>query len=114
MMGITFAIGFVVAGVIKLIALVADRYDFQARHEKELLRLHRINKLRQKVKVLVEETLQEKFPQYDDRRAEYQRGFNSDLPAHQSQKLDYPKEDTRMVYLKKEDKMQRKQQPKKK
>ena len=42
MMGLTFAIGFFVAFIIKLIASAADSLDFYSSHQQELLRLHRI------------------------------------------------------------------------
>lgn len=46
MMGLTFVIGFFVAFVIKLIASAADSLDFYSLHQKELLRLRRIKKIR--------------------------------------------------------------------
>ena len=47
MMGLTFVIGFFVAGVIKMIAVAADSLDFYSSHHEELLRLRRLKKLRQ-------------------------------------------------------------------
>ena len=49
MMGLTFAIGFFVAFIIKLIASAADSLDFYSSHQQELLRLRRIKKFRQKM-----------------------------------------------------------------
>lgn len=46
MMGLTFAIGFFVAFIIKLIASAADSLDFYSSHQQELLRLRRIKKFR--------------------------------------------------------------------
>lgn len=48
MMGLTFAIGFFVALVIKLIASAADSLDFYSSHQQELLRLRRLKRLRQR------------------------------------------------------------------
>lgn len=45
MMGLTFAIGFLVAGVIRLIAYWADSFDFYNAHQEELKRLKGIRKL---------------------------------------------------------------------
>jgi hypothetical protein len=124
MMGITFFIGFVVAGVIRLIAFVADRYHYQTQEDKEMLRMHRINKLRRKVRALIEETVAEKYQyQYTtDRRADYQHGINKEMPRYtgyyhgvslggdDGNLMDYhrSKDDTRLVYLKTEDKLCRK------
>ena len=44
MMGLTFVIGFFVAGVIKLIASAADSLAFYSSHQEELARLKRIRK----------------------------------------------------------------------
>ena len=49
MMGFTFVIGFFVAFIIKMIAVAANSFDFYSSHQKELLRLRRLRKLRQKV-----------------------------------------------------------------
>ncbi|MDR0940483.1 MAG: LapA family protein [Mediterranea sp.] len=100
MMALTFVIGFIVAGVIRIIALVADRYHFQHEHERELLRLRRIQKLRRKVRTLVEETLAEKYPSY---------GLSKGVSEDSLMGYSFPKEDTRIIYLKKEDKMLRRQ-----
>ena len=53
MMGLTFAIGFFVAFIIKLIASAADSLDFYSSHQQELLRLHRIKKFRQKMELML-------------------------------------------------------------
>jgi hypothetical protein len=102
MMELTFLIGFIVAGVIRLIALVADHYNLLTQQDKEMLHLHRINKLRRKVRLLIEETIAEKYQYPDDLREDYRRGINNDTPYQ----TDYrrSKNDTRLVYLKKEEK----------
>ena len=56
MMGLTFVIGFFVAGVIKLIASAADSLAFYSSHQEELARLKRIRKLHQKVATLITES----------------------------------------------------------
>lgn len=48
MMALTFAIGFVVAGVIKGIALAADYFEFHREHHDQLVRLKKLSKLRAK------------------------------------------------------------------
>ena len=53
MMGLTFAIGFFVAFIIKLIASAADSLDFYSSHQQELLRLRRIKKFRQKMELIL-------------------------------------------------------------
>lgn len=53
MMGLTFAIGFFVAFIIKLIASAADSLDFYSSHQQELLRLRRIKKFRQKMELML-------------------------------------------------------------
>ena len=47
MMALTFIIGFVVAGVIKLIAVWADSLEFH--HNEELSQFSKLNKLRAKI-----------------------------------------------------------------
>ena len=53
MMGLTFALGFFVAFIIKLIASAADSLDFDSSHQQELLRLRRIKKFRQKMELML-------------------------------------------------------------
>ena len=53
MMGLTFAIGFFVAFIIKLIASAADSLDFYSSHQQELLRLRRIKKFRKKMELML-------------------------------------------------------------
>lgn len=53
MMGLTFVIGFFVAFIIKMIAVAANSFDFYSSHQKELLRLRRLRKLRQKVELMI-------------------------------------------------------------
>ena len=49
MMALTFIIGFVVAGVIKLIAVWADSLEFHHSHSDELMQFGKLNKLRAKI-----------------------------------------------------------------
>ena len=44
MMALTFIIGFVVAGVIKLIAVWADSLEFHHSHSDELMQFGKLNK----------------------------------------------------------------------
>lgn len=78
MMGLTFAIGFFVAFVIKLIAGAADSLEFYSSHQKELLRLRRLKKLRQKVEQLMWETPPGAEEYCNDQRGDYSRGIDRD------------------------------------
>lgn len=49
MMGLTFAIGFVVAAVIWLVAYWASSYEFYSTHKEELAKLKKIRRLRNRV-----------------------------------------------------------------
>lgn len=78
MMGLTFAIGFFVAFVIKMIALAADSLDFYSSHQKELLRLRRFKKIRQKMELMM---FHEGYPEEDeenlnDQREDFSRGIS--------------------------------------
>lgn len=118
MMGLTFAIGFFVAGVIKLIAVAADSLDFYSSHHEELLRLRRLKKIHQKVIKLIKETPPEEEDPYSDGRGDFRRGINKDSASYhgyyhgvspgssEMNLLDYYyPEDTHMVYLQKEEEM---------
>lgn len=118
MMGLTFAIGFFVAFVIKLIAGAADSLDFYSSHQKELLRLRRLRKLRQKVELLIRETPPGEDDFHDDKREDFSRGINRELEDYHGYyhgvshgvsntnilNYYYP-EDTHMVYLQKQEEM---------
>lgn len=76
MMGLTFAIGFFVAFIIKLIAIAADSLDFYSSHQKELLRLRRLKKLHQKVEQLMWETPPGTEEYCNAQRGDYSRGID--------------------------------------
>ena len=116
MMGLTFVIGFFVAGVIKMIAVAADSLDFYSSHHEELLRLRRLKKLRQKVELLIRQVppVEEEF--IADGREDFSRGINKEFcnrvgyyhgVSHGASKMNlmdyYYPEDTHMVFLEKED-----------
>lgn len=116
MMGLTFLIGFFVAAVIKLIATAADSFDFYSTHRRELLRLHRWQRMRRKVEVLVRQTPFDEEDLLDDGRGDYSRGINKEIPSYrqgyyhgvshgaaQQDLMDYYyPEDTRVVFLEEE------------
>lgn len=115
MMGLTFLIGFFVAAVIKIIAGAADYFDFYHTHHKELLRLRHLRRLHQKMGKLIRQTSEEEIG-YDDGREDFSRGINRDYPAPQGYYHDispgvseaslsdyYYPEDTRILYLKKQE-----------
>ena len=54
MMILTFIIGFLVAGIIKLIAVWADSLDFYNSHQEEIMRLKRLRKYHQKMAKKIE------------------------------------------------------------
>ena len=74
MMGLTFAIGFVVAAIIKLIAAVADYFDFYNTHSEALARLQSMRKLRRRIAKRVSEELLREY--YDDEREDFESGEN--------------------------------------
>lgn len=121
MMGLTFAIGFVVAAIIKLIAAVADYFDFYNTHSEALARLQSMRKLRRRIAKRVSEELLREY--YDDEREDFENGENrnrypkmysgyySETSRGVSEKdlVDYYyPEDTQMIYLRKKGKMMRK------
>ena len=113
MMGLTFAIGFFVALVIKLIATAADSFDFYSSHQKELLRLRRLKKLRQNVESLIRHTSVSEEELISDGREDFSRGINREkgdsrgyyhgvsLGSSKMNLVDYyyPDEDTHLMYL---------------
>lgn len=118
MMGLTFAIGFFVAGLIKLIAVAADSLDFYSSHHEELLRLRRLKKIHQKVVKLIKETPPEEEDCHSDGRGDFSRGIDKDSASYHGyyhgvspgasdmNLMDYfYPEDTHMVYLQKEEEM---------
>lgn len=118
MMGLTFVIGFFVAFVIKLIASAADSLDFYSLHQKELLRLRHIRKIRQKVELLIREVPPAEDEFCDDKREDYSRGINREFEgyhgyyhgvspgASNTNIIDYYyPQDTQMLYLQKKEEM---------
>ena len=83
MMGLTFVIGFFVAFVIKMIATAADSLDFYSSHQKELLRLRRLKKLRQKMEQLMWENPQGAPTYGNDLREDYSRGIDREAEDYQ-------------------------------
>lgn len=79
MMGLTFAIGFFVALVIKLIAGAANSLDFYSSHQQELLRLRRLKSLRQKMEALMRQPSGTNENIYgNDTREDFSRGIDRD------------------------------------
>ena len=76
MMGLTFAIGFFVAFIIKLIASAADSLDFYSSHQQELLRLRRIKKFRQKMELMLHTPSMHGNIFGNDTREDYSRGVD--------------------------------------
>ena len=118
MMGLTFVIGFFVAGVIKLIASAADSLAFYSSHQEELARLKRIRKLHQKVAILITESALSDEEYGSDGREDFSRGitkhpgdnrgfYHGVSPGEPERGLMdyfYP-EDTRSMFLRKEEQM---------
>lgn len=112
MMGLTFAIGFFVAFIIKLIASAADSLDFYSSHQQELLRLRRIKKFRQKMELMLHtpsmhgnifgNDTREDYSRGVDRENEKPRGYYHGVSHGVSKRnlVDYfYPEDTHMMYL---------------
>lgn len=128
MMGLTFVIGFFVAGVIKLIAIWADSLEFHHSHSDELAHFSRLNKLRGKIgEMLGMKILEDDDEQIEDERENFRQGVNTDYPrlkprryyhgvSHGVSHLDlmdyYYPQDTHFMFLKKEDQLIRKQSSK--
>ncbi|WP_099465643.1 MULTISPECIES: hypothetical protein [Parabacteroides] len=124
MMGLTFIIGFFVAGIIKLIAIWADSLEYHHSQEEELNQFTKLFKLRAKLGVLLGLKANSGYESSEDEREEFRKGINSDLlknkPAgyyhgvsHGASSLSlmdyyYPK-DTRIMFLKKQEKLKNKQ-----
>lgn len=125
MMGLTFVIGFIVAGVIKGIAVWADSLDYHHSHAEELEQFGRMFKIRARIGQalgLIPSRPNRKV-QLEDEREEFRKGENGDLenlnPAgyyhgvsHGSSQFDlmdyfYPR-DTRLMFLKKQRQMMKK------
>ena len=101
MMGLTFVIGFFVAGVIKLIASAADSLAFYSSHQEELARLKRIRKLHQKVATLITESALSDEEYGSDGREDFSSPGESERGL-----MDYfYPEDTRTMFLRKEEQM---------
>ena len=131
MMALTFIIGFIVAGVIKLIAAWADSLEFHHSNSDEMVQFSKLNKLRAKIgDILGLDVVNENEEDpVDDEREEFRRGVNSDLlhikpsgyyhgVSHGASHLDlmdyYYPQDTRIMYLKKEEQLMRKNNTNKK
>ena len=112
MMGLTFAIGFFVAFIVKLIASAADSLDFYSSHQQELLRLRRIKKFRQKMELMLHtpsmhgnifgNDTREDYSRGVDRENEKPRGYYHGVSHGVSKRnlVDYfYPEDTHMMYL---------------
>lgn len=124
MMGLTFVIGFFVAGVIKGIAFWADSLEYHHSHAAELAQFNRINKVRAKISELLGLVPPEGMEQLNDEREDFAKGENPDLAnrkpggyyhgvSHGASQLDlidyyYPR-DTRFMYLKKKEQIMKKQ-----
>lgn len=124
MMALTFAIGFFVAGLIKIIAYSADSMTLYHSNNEELAQFGKLNKLRAKIgEILGLDVSKEEEPE-DDEREEFRQGLNSDLlkikptgyyhgvshgVSHLGLMDYYYPSDTRIMYLKKQEQMMRKQ-----
>ena len=123
MMVLTFIIGFVVAGVIKFIAVWADSLEFHHSNNEELAQFGKLNKLRAKIGDILGLATVNEDEVSDDEREEFRRGINNDLlhikpsgyyhgVSHGVSHLDlmdyYYPQDTRIMYLKKKEQMIRK------
>jgi hypothetical protein len=124
MMALTFAIGFFVAGVIKIIAYSADSMTLYHSNKDELAQFSKLNKLRAKIgEILGLDVTKEEEPE-DDEREEFRHGVNNDLlkikpsgyyhgvshgVSHLGLMDYYYPSDTRIMYLKKQEQLERKQ-----
>lgn len=120
MMALTFVIGFLVAGVIKLIAVSADSLDFYSSHQVELQRLRKWRKMRSKLNELLSNGVPPEYMgSFGDKRGTWSRGVNTDLEgmkqsgyyhgvshgASDMDLLDYYYPDTKTMYLDKREEM---------
>ncbi|MEG1718515.1 MAG: hypothetical protein RR333_07745 [Bacteroidales bacterium] len=79
MMVLTFVIGFFVAGVIKIMAIWADSLKLYGSHQKEFIRLKKIQKIHQKSNELLSRKVSEKYYLFHgDKRDRFNRGINDD------------------------------------
>lgn len=126
MMGITFVIGFFVAGVIKGIAYWADSLEFHHSQDDELVQYTKLFKIRAKLGAMLGlKANPENTTKEEDEREAFRQGINTDLLEEKTDEyyhgvsrgssslnlMDYyyPK-DTRIMFLKKQEKLKRKQQ----
>lgn len=84
MMGLTFAIGFLVAFIIKIIANGADSFDFYHSHQQGLLRLRRLKEVHKKLGLMISKT----FPgeeNINDQREDFSKGINREAETYSRQ-----------------------------
>lgn len=110
MMVLTFAIGFFVAGLIKLMARWADVLNLYGTHKQELLRLKRLKKIRTHVLELLTQDVMDKYD--GDGRKSFKSGYDPNNKAevkgfyHETSQgveknsiLDYYYPDTKRLFL---------------
>lgn len=90
MMAFTFAIGFVVAGVIKLTAYGADSMEYYNSNRSELKRLHKMRKARYKRLKNLLEQMENEDPGY---RKEYYHGVSKGASGFDLCNYYYPEEE---------------------
>lgn len=114
MMGLTFIIGFIVAGVIKIIAVWADSYECYSSRSEEIIRFKKLRKLRVKIAEKLGLVIPKGTESYEEDLENFYRGENEDLAgvkpngyyhgvSHGVSEQDlmsyyYPK-DTRMMFM---------------
>lgn len=122
-MGLTFAIGFLVALIIKGIAVWANYLDYHHSSEEEMESYGKIYKLRVKLCELLGLVIPDGIEKIDDERSEFMQGVNTDMlkknptgyyhgVSHGASEFElndyfYPR-DTKLVYLQKKDQMENK------
>lgn len=117
MMGLTFVIGFLVAAVIKGIAIWADSLDYHHSRTDEMEHFTKLDLLWGKICEYFGLVIPEGVEKLDDERAQFADGVNKDKfymkppgyyhgVSHGASKLDllnyYYPQDTRVVFMKKE------------
>lgn len=86
MMALTFAIGFFVAGLIKIMAVWADSLNFYGSHHLELIRLKKIRKIHQRATEAVSHRVAKSYYDfYGDKRDRYSRGLTDDSQSMQTE-----------------------------
>lgn len=90
MMAFTFAIGFVVAGVIKLTAYGADSMEYYNSNREELKRLHKMRKARYKRLRNLLEQMEKSDPKYKE---EYYHGVSKGASGFDLCNYYYPEEE---------------------